>query len=214
MPRDWHELDEDELCESEEAEDEIPRGWQPSPETIWAIESEGKDVSEDLVAVQGFEKSGILRDEDVAEHLSTELPEEHSDVKRVREIEYTDKYIGDESTYVAGRCITDEHGASRIEINRQSSEGSHDAEEMKKTITHEVSHNVYYSLDEGQREEWNEINTHSAPDEFVSDYAQTNEREDFAESYMAYVHDAEYLKAISLAKYEFMRQYVFEGREY
>jgi hypothetical protein len=85
---------------------------------------------------------------------------------------------------------------------------------MKQTITHEVGHNVYHNLDERQREAWSEINTHSAPDEFASDYAQTNEREDFAESYMAYVHDAEYLKAISPAKYEFMRQYIFERREY
>ena len=49
---------------------------------------------------------------------------------------------------------------------------------------------------------------------FVSDYAQTNEREDFAESYMTYVHDPGYLKATSPAKYMFMRQYAFKGREY
>ncbi|MCK4450266.1 MAG: hypothetical protein KAX26_06710, partial [Anaerolineae bacterium] len=79
-------------------------------------------MGEDLLAVQGFEKSEILSNEDVAEHLSTELPEEHSDVERVKEIEYTDRYVGDESTYVAGRCITDEHGVSKIEINRQSPE--------------------------------------------------------------------------------------------
>jgi hypothetical protein len=56
-----------------------------------------KGMSENLLAVQGFEKSEILSNEDIAEHLSTELPEEH--VKRVKEIEYTDKYIGDESAY-------------------------------------------------------------------------------------------------------------------
>jgi len=93
-------------------------------------------------------------------------------------------------------------------------EGSHDAEGLKQTITHEIGHNVYYNLDEGQKEEWSEINTDSAPDEFVSDYAQTNEREDFAESYMTYVHDPEYLEATSPAKYEFMHQYVFKGRKY
>ena len=179
---------------------------------ILAIQ-DGKDMSEDLLAVQGFEKSEILSNEDVAEYLSTKLPEEHSDVKRVKGIEYTDKYISDESTYIAGRCITDEHGVSRIEINRQSPDGSHDAEDMKQTITHEVGHNVYHNLDEGQREEWSELNAYSAPDEFVSDYAQTNEREDFAESYMAYVHDPEYLKAVSLAKYKFLQQHVFKGRE-
>jgi len=178
------------------------------------IENQGKDMSEDRVAVQGFEKSEILSNEDIAEHLSTELPEEHSDVERLKEIEYTDRYIGDESTYVAGRCITDEHGVSRIEINRQSPEGSHDAEEMKQTITHEVGHNVYYNLDEGQREEWSEIYDNSARTQFVSAYARTNEREDFAESYRAYVYDPERLKRRSLAKYKFVHHYVFKGREY
>jgi len=167
-----------------------------------------------LIVVQGFEKSEILSNEDVVEHLSTELPEEHSDVKRIEKIEYTDEYIGDEGTYIAGRCITDEHGVSRIEINRQSPEGSHDAEEMKQTITHEVGHNVYYNLDEEQREEWREIYDDSARTQFVSAYARTNEWEDFAESYMAYVHDPERLKRRSPAKYKFMHYYVFKGREY
>ena len=171
-------------------------------------------MSEDILAVQGFEKSEILSNEDVAEHLSTELPEEHGDVKRVKEIEYTDEYIGDERTYIAGRCVTDEHGVSKIEINRQSPESSHDAEGMKQTITHEVGHNVYYNLDEGQREEWREIYYDSARRQFVSAYARTNEREDFAESYKAYVHDPERLKRRSLAKHKFMHHYVFKRREY
>ncbi len=171
-------------------------------------------MSEDLLVVQGFEKAEILSNEDVAEHLSTELPEEHGDVKRVKEIEYTDEYIGDERTYIAGRCITDEHGVSKIEINRQSPESSHDAEGMKQTITHEIGHNVYYNLDEGQREEWREVYDDSARRQFVSAYARTNEREDFAESYKAYVHDPERLKRRSLAKYKFMHHYVFKGREY
>ncbi len=171
-------------------------------------------MSEDLLGVRGFEKSEILSNEDVVEHFFTELPEEHSDAKRIKEIEYTDEYIGDESTYVAGRCVTDEHGVSRIEINRQSPEGSHDAEEMKQTITHEVGHNVYYNLSEEQRGEWSEIYDNSARTQFVSAYARTNEREDFAESYKAYVHDPERLKRRSLAKYKFMHHYVFKGREY
>jgi len=171
-------------------------------------------MSEDRLALQGFEKSEVLSSEDVAEYLSTKLPEEHSDVERVKEIAYTDKYVGDESTYIAGRCITDEHGVSTIEINRQSPEGSYDAEGMKQTITHEVGHNVYYNLDEGQREVWREIYDDSARRQFVSAYARTNKREGFAESYKAYVHDPERLKRRSLAKYKFMHHYVFKGREY
>ena len=170
-------------------------------------------MSEEFLVVQGFEKSEILGNEDVAEHLSTELPEEHSDVKRVKEIEYTDEYVGDERTYIAGRCITDEHGVSKIEINRQSPEGSHDAEEMRQTITHEIGHNVYYNLSEEQRGEWREIYDDSARRQFVSAYARTNEQEDFAESYRAYVHDPERLRRRGLAKYKFMHHYVFKGRE-
>jgi len=42
MPRDWRELDEDELRELEKAEHEIPRGWRPNPETLRAIEGEAR----------------------------------------------------------------------------------------------------------------------------------------------------------------------------
>ena len=40
MPRDWRELEEDELHELEEAEDEVPRSWRPDLDTIRAIEGE------------------------------------------------------------------------------------------------------------------------------------------------------------------------------
>lgn len=51
MPRDWDELDEDELRELAEAEDAIPRRWQPGPETVRAIEGEARvsDRAEDVV---------------------------------------------------------------------------------------------------------------------------------------------------------------------
>ena len=213
MPRDWSETDEDELRELEE-KSKIPDDWYPSEDTIRAIEGRKKDVNEVSLAVQGFEKSEILSNEDVAEFISTGLPQEHGNVKNIEGIEYTDKYIGDEEGYIAGKCTTDEHNVSKIEINRQTPEGSDDPDEMKRTITHEVGHNVYYNLAEVHRDEWKGISSSSAPDEFVSDYAQTNEREDFAESYMTYVHDPAYLKAVSPAKYEFMRKHVFGGREY
>ena len=49
---------------------------------------------------------------------------------------------------------------------------------------------------------------------FVSDYARTNQSEDFAESYAAYIRDPEGLAFQSQEKYDFMRDYVFGGREY
>jgi hypothetical protein len=51
MPRGWHELDEDELRELEEMKDEVPRGWQPSPETIRAIEGEPIQSPQDYTVV-------------------------------------------------------------------------------------------------------------------------------------------------------------------
>jgi hypothetical protein len=49
---------------------------------------------------------------------------------------------------------------------------------------------------------------------FVSDYARTNEYEDFAESYLAYVRWPQTLLTFSPVKYEFMRAEVFLGKEY
>ena len=60
MPRDWRELDEDELRELEEAEDEIPRGWRPSLETIQAIEGEESREMEELAeGLQRLEATDI-----------------------------------------------------------------------------------------------------------------------------------------------------------
>jgi len=49
---------------------------------------------------------------------------------------------------------------------------------------------------------------------FVSEYAKTNQFEDFAESYMTYIRDPETLLFASPEKYQFMRDEVFFGREY
>jgi hypothetical protein len=48
----------------------------------------------------------------------------------------------------------------------------------------------------------------------VSDYARTDELEDFAESYMFYVRDPAVLRQASPEKYEFLRLELFAGREY
>ena len=49
---------------------------------------------------------------------------------------------------------------------------------------------------------------------WVSKYARANAFEDFAETYSLYRLDPERLKKASEAKYEFMRDHVFEGIEY
>jgi hypothetical protein len=60
MLRDWHELDEDELRELEEAEGEIPRGWQPGPETVRAIEGGPVGPLQDYAVVGDAGEKGKL----------------------------------------------------------------------------------------------------------------------------------------------------------
>jgi len=64
------------------------------------------------------------------------------------------------------------------------------------------------------------LRTENTNDEFVSRYAKTNNKEDFAESFTAYVHSGNifrkraesnvYLKQ----KYDFLKKHIFQGREY
>jgi hypothetical protein len=82
-------------------------------------------------------------------------------------------------------------------------------------VTHEVGHNVHYNLRIDNLEvasQWTELHQQDAG--FVSDYARTNEYEDFAESYRVYVRQPELLQLYSPVKYEFMRLEVFAGQEY
>ena len=96
-------------------------------------------------------------------------------------------------------------------------------EELLKTVTHEVGHNTHYNIMSNNPElanKWIEINQASYTQNsydgtgFVSSYAMTNEREDFAESYASYITDPEKLIFYSPEKYEFMKNEVFYGREY
>jgi hypothetical protein len=96
-------------------------------------------------------------------------------------------------------------------------------EELLETVTHEVGHNTHYNVMSNNPElanKWIEINQASYTQNsydgtgFVSSYAMTNEREDFAESYASYITDPEKLIFYSPEKYEFMKNEVFYGREY
>jgi len=72
MPRDWRELDEDELRELEEIEDEVLRGWRPGLETIRAIEGEARapdEVREGLPAVTDISDLEETRLDTAAERL-------------------------------------------------------------------------------------------------------------------------------------------------
>lgn len=74
-------------------------------------------------------------------------------------------------------------------------------------IIHELGHVIGRKYD--LTSEWKRL-----PHEMVSRYAQTNEREDFAESFTAYRMAPKHLKKISLARYEFLKKQVFNGLEF
>lgn len=180
----------------------------------WKTNSE---VDKMLPDVSGFSKSEVLTSREVETFLKDEFLPEHTSKRNLKKIEYTDEYVSDEpGSYVAGTCYTNRIlGKSRIEINRQNENGATDAEEMKSTISHEVGHNVYYNVVPAKtRGSWKDISENSADDEYVSDYAKTEVEEDFAETYAVYMLDPEALNEISPEKYEFMREHVFDGKEY
>lgn len=77
---------------------------------------------------------------------------------------------------------------------------------------HELGHRA--ALTEGgldQSEEW--LAAVKGP-EVISQYAQTNAREDFAESFTLYRLDTAALKALSPARYAFLKKHVFKGQEF
>jgi hypothetical protein len=168
-----------------------------------------------LPDVSGFSKSEVLTSREVMTFLRNEFPPSHNSNQNLEKIEYTDQYKSKKpGSYVAGTCYTKD-GKSRIEINRQNKDGATDAGEMKSTISHEVGHNVHNNVISAEtRDAWKEISQNSADDEYVSNYAKTKVEEDFAETYAVYMLDPEALNEISPEKYEFMREHVFDGKEY
>jgi hypothetical protein len=185
-----------------------------------AVESDSKIARTDQAQMAettatGFEKSGVMNNADVQQYLHETLPAEHIRGDRITEIHYPDQYRPEGNSVVLGECSTDKAtGVSRIEIYNQGAYGSYDRGKMEQTITHEVGHNVYWNMPEEQRTAWDRLSQASQPTEYVSGYARTNVREDFAESYAAYVRDSELLQEKSSGKYSFMQTHVFQGKEY
>lgn len=165
--------------------------------------------------VRGFARSNLLGDAEVNGFLSREFPQDHVSTNTLTDIEYTDRYqpSGDNG-YVAGMCEGPPQGPCHIEVNRQAESGSYNVEQIRETISHEVGHGVHRRLPSQAQTEWESLSARSGPGERVSEYANKNAREDFAESYRAYIHDPELLLDVNPAKYTFLRDRVFDGREY
>ena len=166
-------------------------------------------------AVTGFENSAAMSNEDVQKYLKDTLPADHIRGDRITDIRYPNQYKGDASGVILGECSTNTvTNVSDINIYNQTPEGVNDRASMEYTLTHEVGHNVYYNLAPDQQQQWEKISRASQPGVYVTNYAQTNSREDYAESYAHYVRDPELLAETSQSKFDFMRDIVFKGRQY
>lgn len=86
-------------------------------------------------------------------------------------------------------------------------------EEKIYIFTHELGHRAarYNSMKFDESEEWKSLSQATLP---VSHYAKTNVAEDFAETYALYRINPLALMSISPAKYNFMKNKVFAGKEY
>jgi len=174
-----------------------------------------------LPPVEGFEKSGLMTNQEVRGYLEETFPEQHANNVTLDGVHYRDRFVGSEQAVELGHWQKEQvvEGLNihhrDIVINPQSPEGNRDREALRDTIAHEVGHQVFREyLRAGDQADWRALSGDRPRPACVSDYAQTSEREDFAESYRAYVRDPEALRRVSSDKYDFLRDRVFAGREY
>lgn len=166
--------------------------------------------------ITGFERLSESDNTEIIGLLNDHVPVEH--LKDCPEIKYSpENSIFQDNPTIKGFFRTDTH---QIEIaSRESFETIND---MAGTVAHEVGHNAFELLENNNpqaSERWKEMYTEAWAESyagfgFVSEYAKTNPYEDFAESYRTYIEDPELLKFMNPAKYEFMKNIVFFGREY
>ncbi len=159
--------------------------------------------------VLNFAASGALDDAQVQQFLGRVVPANHLD--HCRRIEYVHKLAAVHGTDIAGNFIP---GDRKIFVYAISLE-EQQPQELLDTLLHEIGHNVFFNhwREDFQFEQrWIEL--YKTDHGFVSVYARSNYMEDFAESYLAYIVTPAMLQQVSAARYQFMRDEVFAGREY
>ena len=165
-----------------------------------------------ITTIRGFGDSGVTTDEAVEQYLRNTLPLHHLD--HCRAIKYIAVDAAVHSTPIAGNIIP-----VYREINIYS-HGAFESEDfLLETLVHEIGHNVHYNIRRDNFDldvKWAELFRQSEKDRklFISDYAQTNKFEDFAETYMFYVLNPDFLILVNPDKYEYMRLEIFNGQEY
>jgi hypothetical protein len=160
----------------------------------------------------GFFASGVIDDAGVAARLSV-LPAHHRNGEHLTRIQYRNYYNEGDDGVTLG--TTTRAAPHRIEIFRHSRHGQQPRLEFVQTLYHEVAHNVHLSCMSGDNwDRWGVVSGDRRRRDCVTDYATQSTEEDFAESYSFYVTDPVALRAVSPQRYEFLRDVVFEGREY
>lgn len=164
-----------------------------------------------------FEGCHLINSEQLANYLHETVPPSH--LEGCSSIAFDPNHpVFLESPNTLGFFETNSH---RIHISDET-RFPNGSEDVLNTITHELGHNVQACLiekDPELSEKWKQLYQESwdkvAASEpgFVSEYAKTNQHEDFAESYRAYIRDPEKLQILAPEKYQFMHDYVFAGRE-
>lgn len=188
-------------------------------ETGFKEKTEQKRVL-NLPRVEGFDKSGIMTDQEVRDYLKDTLPEKHANNITMDSVRYSDQVVRSGKEQELGYWKSEKDAPflqpdQDIVINKQKLEGEKGREQMKDTLTHEVGHQAYFKfLPESDRRDWGKLSGDRPRQECINEYARKNQYEDFAVSYRAYVRDPGTLKQVSQEKYNFMRDKVFEGREY
>lgn len=171
----------------------------------------------DTTNVNGFEGCKDYSNEMISDYLSEVIPHEHfTDCPSITYNPENPMFVGDAS-------VLGVYNIATHEINIADESRFENSDGMLDAVVHEVGHNAYSYLEGHSPEvtnEWDRIHEASYGQYqntglgFVSTYAQKDKFEDFSETYNSYIRNPELLQFMSPEKYEFMRDYVFDGREY
>ncbi len=168
--------------------------------------------------IKNFDDSGLITNQEVQQYLLQTIPIDH--LENCRGIEYVHTQAAIHGDAIAGSTIPIYR---IIYVYQPNSQNQNNAAALLDTLVHEIGHNVNFNIRRYNFDldvEWRlmyEESQKTFPQEgkgFVTNYARTTKYEDFAESYRTYVRDPRALLFFSPAKYEFMRDNVFNGREY
>ncbi len=188
---------------------------------VTVLPSPSATVANCAATIINFEDSGALSDDQVRQYLQQVIPPEH--MNGCRGIEYVPKLAQMNGGQIAGNIIPVYNTIYVYAVEPPYLTANY----LLDTLVHEIGHNRERNMlaqdaaNQNTNEplklnRWSELHRQSkqARSGFVSDYAGTSQEEDFAESYRVYVREPNLLRLVNPAKYEFMRDQVFNGREY